>query len=171
MGAWPMENSRMVCGTLSSRIRKSFRGSAGTKLFLLSTTATSTVTRLVSAEKVALAGPPSSLGLGASFEGIFGRSVEVAAGAGAAGADVSAAGLRGRATVSLPTDVGPSCAKRQANRASRIANATISLFITKLQCSDAERAKGVSLLLVHPRSLVLTLLLHIYLKFLLGALH
>src|SRR5580692_2626093 len=83
MGAWPMENSRMVCGTLSSRIRKSFRGSAGTKLFLLSTTATSTVTRLVSAEKVALAGPPSSLGLGASFEGIFGRSVEVAAGAGA----------------------------------------------------------------------------------------
>src|ERR1035437_9840313 len=118
----------------------------GTKLFLLSTTATSTVTRLVSAEKVAAGGAISSLDFGASFDGIFGSSPEVEAGAGAetagagaddaggtgdeddAGADESAAGFLGRATVSLPTGPGPSCAKRAASRTSRNANATIGLF-------------------------------------------
>ena len=126
-------------------MRKYLREIEGTKLFLLSTTATSTVTRLVSAENVAPTGPPSSF-FGASLEGILGRSVVeagadgggVVAGAVESGEDgaaveESAADLRGLATVSLPTDMGPSWARRQTNKPSRIENATISLFI-KTSC-------------------------------------
>ena len=135
-GASPTENSLMVCGTLSSRIRKYLRPICGTKLFLLSKTATSTVTRLVSAENVADAGPPSSFGFGASFEGIFGSSLAAgAAGAGVvaegaeSGAVVGVAAFRGRATVSLPTEIGPSCADKPASRPKNAATATIDLFI------------------------------------------
>src|SRR6185312_930578 len=127
MGAWPMENSLTVCGTLSSRTRKMGRGRLGMKLLLLSITATSTVTRLASDEKVAEPGPASApvFGRGASLEGIFGRFSEgpgwagvgvavVGAGVGVAVGVSLTAGRRGRATVSLPTEPGPSCANNTA---------------------------------------------------------
>ncbi len=144
IGAWPTENSLMVCGTLSSRTRKYLRPICGTKLFLLSNTATSTVTRLESVENVAAGGPEFSLGFGVSFDGILGRSPDAGAAAGAVGLVAEGAGelesgdaagsaaLRGRATVSLPTGSGPSCAAKPTRNPAKAVTTMIIFFMTML---------------------------------------
>src|SRR5260370_3000136 len=72
-GAWPMEKLLICWGTLSSRIRKLALGILGMKRPLLSSTATSTLTRLVSTLKLGVSGGNSVFFLLLSLEGM-GRS-------------------------------------------------------------------------------------------------
>src|SRR6266436_4118942 len=98
MGASPMPKFAICCGTLSSRIRKLPRGMLGMKWPLLSSTATSTLTTLVSTLKLGASGGRSALFLLLNLEGILGWSESGAL----------ASFLRGLATVSPTSFLGPS---------------------------------------------------------------
>src|SRR6266852_5276933 len=102
IGASPTEKPDTCCGTLSSRIRKLPLGIFGMKLPRLSSTAASTL--IVSTSAVNVGTPSgSSPSFFGNFDGILGRSGSVAGAA--------APGFLGRATVSLPLEFGPCCAR------------------------------------------------------------
>src|SRR6202034_441140 len=137
IGASPIENWVSVCGTLSSRILKLFRGISGMGLPLLSSTCTSMLTTFVSAWNVASV--PVSLpfvAFGLSFDGIGGRSLPesavLAAGVDASGAGVDDGVFRGLATVWLPCELGPSCAHTPTMRLNAAIPPTIQIFMCVL---------------------------------------
>src|SRR5579863_2684732 len=136
----------ICCGTLSSSTRKLFFGMPGRKCPLLSRTATSSSTVLVSLVKVGLSAG-SSLFFLLNLDGIFGSSLESSGGAvllggAAAGSGVLAGGAEGSvesitgavaggrffflglATVSDESDPGScACANRNDSTPNRISRA------------------------------------------------
>ena len=109
IGASPAPKLLICWGTLSSRMRKWPRGMLGMNRPLLSRTATSTFTTLVSTLKSGCS-EASSLSLRLSLDGILGCS-----------ASAGSPFLRGRATVSPTSFFGPSCPGSRKPRAARAA--------------------------------------------------